>query len=43
VDALSDWELENPEFTKNDEKSEKWSGLLDCISSGEDKKETEKN
>ena len=43
VDALSDWELENPEFTNNDEKSEKWSGLLDCISSGEDKKETEKN
>ena len=43
VDALSDWELKNPEYTNNDEKSEKWSGLLDCISSGEDKKETEKN
>lgn len=43
VDALSDWELENPEFTNNDKKSEKWSGLLNSISSGEDKKETEKN
>jgi len=43
VDALGEWELENPEYTNNNEKSEEWSGLLDCISSGEDKKETEKN
>ena len=43
VDALGEWELENPEYTNNNEKSEKWSGSLDCISSGEDKKETEKN
>lgn len=43
IDALSEWELENPEYTDNDEKSKEWSGLLDGISSGEDKKETEKN
>jgi hypothetical protein len=43
VDALGEWELKNPEYTNNNEKSEEWSGLLDCISSGEDKKETEKN
>ena len=43
VDALSEWELENPEYTYNDKKLEEWSGLLDGISSGEDKKETEKN
>jgi len=43
IDALSEWELENPEYIDNDEKSKEWSGLLDGISSGEDKKETEKN
>lgn len=43
IDALSEWELENPEYTDNDEKSKEWSCLLDGISSGEDKKETEKN
>ena len=40
---MTDWEKQNPDYTKDPQKSDKWSKMLDSVIAGENSKEVKKN
>ena len=43
VKKMTDWEKQNPDYTKDPQKSDKWSKMLDSVIAGENSKEVKKN
>ncbi len=43
VKKMSDWEKQNPDYTKDPQKSDKWSKMLDSVIAGENSQEVKKN
>ena len=43
VKKMTDWEKQNPDYTKDPEKSDKWSKMLDSVIAGENSQEVKKN
>jgi len=43
VKKMTDWEKQNPDYTKDPQKSDKWSKMLDSVIAGENSQEVKKN
>ena len=43
VKKMTDWEKQNPDYTKDPKKSDKWSKMLDSVIAGENSQEVKKN